>query len=43
MYMEPGEQHDLETLMKGIAIVSANDACVAVAEHHSGSRYFCRK
>lgn len=37
MYMEPGEQHDLETLMKGIAIVSANDACVAVAEHHSGS------
>lgn len=37
MYMEPGEQHDLETLMKGIAIASANDACVAAAEHHSGS------
>ena len=37
MYMEPGEQHDLETLMKGIAIASANDGCVAAAEYHSGS------
>jgi len=37
MYMEPGEQHPLETLMMGIAVASANDACVAVAEHHSGS------
>lgn len=37
MYMEPGEQHDLETLMKGIAICSANDGCVAAAEYHSGS------
>lgn len=37
MYMEPGEQQTLETLMMGIAIVSANDACVAAAEHHSGS------
>jgi len=37
MYMEPGEQHTLETLMIGIAIASANDACVAAAEHHSGS------
>lgn len=25
MYMEPGEQHDLNTLMQGIAICSAND------------------
>ncbi len=29
MYMEPGEQHTLEELLKGIAIVSANDAWVA--------------
>jgi D-alanyl-D-alanine carboxypeptidase (penicillin-binding protein 5/6) len=37
MYMEPGEQHSLEELMLGIAMVSANDACVAVAEHVAGS------
>lgn len=37
MYMEPGEQHTLEELMKGIAMVSANDACVACAEYLSGS------
>ena len=37
MYMEPGEQHPLETLMQGIAMVSANDGCVAAAEHHSGT------
>ncbi len=37
MYMEPGEQQKLETLMIGIAVCSANDACVAAAEHHSGS------
>jgi len=37
MYMEPGEQQKLETLMTGIAVCSANDACVAAAEHHSGT------
>ena len=37
MYMEPGEQHTMEELMKGIAMVSANDACAAAAEHVSGS------
>ena len=37
MFMEPGEQQKLETLMMGIVIASANDACVAVAEYHSGS------
>ncbi len=37
MYMEPGEQHPLEDLMKGISMVSANDACVSVAEYLSGS------
>lgn len=37
MYMEPGEQHELEMLMQGIAIASANDACVAAAEFHSGT------
>lgn len=29
MYMEVGEVHTLEELLAGIAIVSANDACVA--------------
>lgn len=37
MYMEPGEQQKLETLMTGIAVASANDACVAAAEYHSGT------
>ena len=37
MYMEPGEVHTLEELMKGIAMVSANDACVAVSEYIAGS------
>ena len=37
MYMEPGEQQKLETLLLGIAVCSANDACVAAAEHHSGT------
>ena len=31
MYMEVGETHTLEELLEGIAIVSANDACVAVS------------
>lgn len=29
MYMEPGEQHTVEELIKGIILVSANDGCVA--------------
>lgn len=37
MYMEPGEVHTLEELMKGIAMVSANDGCVAVSEYIAGS------
>ena len=37
MYMEPGEQHTVEELLKGVAMVSANDGCVALAEHLSGS------
>ncbi|MBR3785429.1 MAG: D-alanyl-D-alanine carboxypeptidase [Firmicutes bacterium] len=37
MYMEPGEVHTLEELMQGIAMVSANDACVAVSEYIAGS------
>ncbi len=37
MYMEPGEQHSVEELLKGVIMVSANDACVALAEHLSGS------
>lgn len=34
MYMEVGEVHTLEELLAGIAIVSANDACVAYNWEH---------
>jgi len=37
MYLKLGSKEPLEELIKGIAIVSGNDACVAVAEHISGS------
>ncbi|KAB2951722.1 D-alanyl-D-alanine carboxypeptidase [Heliorestis acidaminivorans] len=37
IYLEPGEEMPLETLLISIAVQSANDACVAVAEHISGS------
>lgn len=29
MYMEPGEQHTVEELLMGVAMVSANDGCVS--------------
>jgi D-alanyl-D-alanine carboxypeptidase (penicillin-binding protein 5/6) len=35
--MEQGEQQPVETLLKGMAIGSANDACVAAAEYVAGS------
>lgn len=37
MFLKLGSKEPLEEIMKGIAIVSGNDACVAVAEHISGS------
>ena len=37
MYMEPGEQHTVEELIKGVIMVSANDGCVALSEHLCGS------
>jgi D-alanyl-D-alanine carboxypeptidase (penicillin-binding protein 5/6) len=37
IYLREGEMFTLEELMKAIAIASANDACVAVAEHISGT------
>ncbi len=36
MYIQAGKEIPLEELMKGMAIVSGNDACVAVAEHFGG-------
>lgn len=30
MYMEPGEQHTVEELLKGVIMVSANDGCVTL-------------
>ena len=37
MFLKVGERVKLEDLLKGIAIVSANDACVALAEYMAGS------
>lgn len=37
IYLEPGEEMDLKTMLISIAVGSANDACVAVAEHIAGS------
>ena len=37
MFVGVGTRVPLEELIKGIAVVSGNDACVAVAEHLSGS------
>jgi serine-type D-Ala-D-Ala carboxypeptidase (penicillin-binding protein 5/6) len=37
IFLEPGETMTVADLLKGIAIVSANDACVAMAEYIAGS------
>jgi D-alanyl-D-alanine carboxypeptidase (penicillin-binding protein 5/6) len=37
VFLKEGEAVPLEALMRSIAIASANDACVAVAEHVAGS------
>lgn len=37
LFMEPGEQHTVAELMKGVAMASANDGCVALAEFVGGS------
>ena len=37
MYMEVGEKHTVKELLKGVAMASANDGCVALAEHVAGS------
>lgn len=37
IFLEPGDTQTVDTLLKGIAVASANDACVAMAEHISGS------
>jgi D-alanyl-D-alanine carboxypeptidase (penicillin-binding protein 5/6) len=37
MFIKVGERVKVEDLMKGVAIASGNDACVALAEHLSGS------
>ena len=36
MFLEVGKTEPLEIMLKGIVVVSANDACVAVSEHISG-------
>ncbi|CAN7338915.1 D-alanyl-D-alanine carboxypeptidase family protein [Rossellomorea sp. LjRoot5] len=37
IFLEPGESMSVEEMLKGIAIGSANDASVAMAEHIAGS------
>lgn len=37
MYLEPGDHVTVGEILKGIAIDSGNDACVALAEHIAGS------
>lgn len=37
MFIRVGERVKVEDLMKGVAIASGNDACIALAEHLSGS------
>lgn len=37
VFLEPGETQTVDTMLKCIAVASANDACVAMAEHISGS------
>ena len=37
MFLEEGLEYSFSDLLKGIVVVSANDACVAVAERISGS------
>ncbi len=37
VYLEAGETQTVETMIKCISIASANDACVAMAEHISGT------
>ncbi len=37
IYLEPGEQMSVHDMLKSIAVSSANDACVAMAEHIAGS------
>ena len=37
MYMEVGEKHTVEELLKGVAMASANDGCVALSEYVAGS------
>ena len=37
VYLEPGEEMKVYDLLKSVVIASANDACVALAEHIAGS------
>lgn len=37
MFLEAGEQLSVRDMLKGIAVASANDGCVAMAEHIAGS------
>ena len=37
VFLEPGEEQTVETMIKCIVVASANDACVAMAEYIAGS------
>ena len=37
IFLDTGEEMSVDDLLKGIAVASGNDACVAIAEHLSGT------
>ncbi len=37
IFLDAGEQMSVDDLLKGVAVASGNDACVALAEHLAGS------
>ncbi|MBR4173338.1 MAG: D-alanyl-D-alanine carboxypeptidase [Clostridia bacterium] len=37
MFLEAGEQFTVNDMLKGIAVASANDGCIAIAEHICGN------
>src|SRR5699024_1485899 len=37
VFLETGGQYTVDNLIKSVAVCSANDSCVALAEHISGS------
>ena len=43
MFLEKNQQVSVEDLIKGISIVSGNDACIVIAEGLNGMKKFRKK